>query len=482
MSQETDLGFEEILRALGAGGKTKGEAKTLDEVFTPKVAAVDATIRPEREEHVLPIPHDGMTLKELRDLSVKYKAVIESGAYLALWTDLKATPVSSIDPEIEGRGAMSTQMEEAYDWFRRNGNLEEFDWRVARRKGSTPPGRQGKLKQEILALRVMYKNDKLDDENLYYIRESKPAHFQVVLAFVCIIRAANNINQGVTKGGGYDYKEYQTCNKIIGSSGAIVNKFMELIHTYTRPIEEVKQLLMARRYDVAQKIGMPGVKAGGAVRDAEEFNRPLPGKVTAPTKAPHGMKRLREDYSTIAKLREMAVTKRTKMSEMPAVARLTLTTTMEDKDYNFDDPVYVPEGSPSTLDMRPITAMSNHDLRRWGDILNSASADGNAAAEFARIRLSSSERKVLNNAAWRQTTDGEDALAANSKMTNLVKVVVAATNRLIRIERAAVLPVQQIMSEGKLHEFVVGNKGFVEPGVDYRGVVEGIGAGEMETE
>jgi hypothetical protein len=459
---------------LGGGNSQPKTVNTLEEVLRPPSRPLNENIKPSHAEDVLPVPHEGMTLKELRDLSLRYKKIIEAGAYLALWTDLKATPVSSTDPETEARGLMSSEEEKLYDWFKHNGDLNEFDWKLARRKGFTPPGKETKFKQELLALRIMYKDDKLIDENLYYIREEKPAHFRVVTAYTKVIRAANNINQGITKGTSYDYKEYQTCNKLIGSSGEIVNEFMRVIKSYTRPIEETKELLMARRYDMAKRVGIKMERVGGAIRDARELGRQLPGKVTDPGSRPTGVKRIREDFATLESLRGMGVTKRTKVDELPQFKSVRLEGAPKGEQYRFDSPEYEPETMSGSVTDDSFTRVTNEQMKMYQDAFDAGRPDGQVAKAVSAFNLNTAEIKTLNGAHWRQTSTGSQVLAINGKMTNAVKVLVGAMNRLLRVDPRYGAVVDDAMANGQLQMLIINAHGFMDPRFDAERYYEGL--------
>jgi hypothetical protein len=320
MSDLTAEEFARLMAQVSPKGGKKTVARTLEEAIGGEMAPLDESIAPQKEGEVLPIPSPDMTLRQLAQLMEKYEHVVSEGAYLALWTDLKGTPNESVDPETEGRRHMTGEEERAYDWFKESGDQNEFDWKLSRLPGSTPEHKRRVLHQQILALRLMYANDTLNAENLYWIRKERTHHFKIVLAYAKVLKAANDIRQGQRKGSVLDYKEYQTCNRIIGESGENVNNTLKEIRELTTRIEEANQIVLARRLVVARKCGIDLKAEGSAVRGARELGRQIPGRITAPSKAPAGRRTVRETLQTLEELRSMSITSGMQVEELPKIA------------------------------------------------------------------------------------------------------------------------------------------------------------------
>jgi hypothetical protein len=453
--------YERILRMMG-GSKGKGkEPERLEDVLAVDTAKIDETIRPTKETEVLPIPSMDMTLGELSELMQKYKLVIEHGGYLALFTNLKATPVSSTDPEVEGRQMMGVEEEKLYDWFKSYGRLDEFDWDVCRMKGETPAGKQARFNQELLALRIMYKSDKLDAENLYWLRHERGTHFKVVLAFTKIIRAANNINQGITKGSGYDYKEYQTTNKLIATSGAIVNNFMEDVHKLLKPIEEGKGLIMARRYEMAKKCGISMERMGDAVRDAKELGRSLPGKVTAPFEKPRAVKRLRDNVDTIANLRKLEITKRVRLEDFPKVGDLRVSGAPNADDYDMHVKDYEPT-DPDRPDV--FGGMPFSDVTTVSQVLKAINEDvfdDKMAHSLSTLAVTGPDIDKVKTARIRVNTRGDKTMSVPRGLSQGGTTLVALINRRLRLHPDEEGEIAKRAKDGTIAGWMMSNGGFV---------------------
>jgi hypothetical protein len=309
MSKLTDEDFRALLGRLRVPASGIEQPETLEDVIRKNTAKASVDIRPQTHGQVLPMPRKGMNLNELSELMKKYKRVVEAGAYLVVWTDFAGTPNVTTDPELEGRRSMSETEEKAYDWFKTFGNKDEFDWNECVKASFTSAAKESKLANEVNALRVMYTNNDLNAENLYWIRDNRPAHFVVVKAFAKILRADNDIRQGVGMGNAYDYKEYQTCNKLIATAGAIVNDFMALIRKLTKPIEQANQIIISRRYEMGTRCAIQGRPPGGSVRMARELGIALPPVAGAPSGSPSARRTVRETVRTLEELRTSPVGK-----------------------------------------------------------------------------------------------------------------------------------------------------------------------------
>jgi hypothetical protein len=314
MSSDRDLSeadFALLMSQIAPRGVQTKQPLTLEEAIAGDAGKLDQSIQPRSVGETLPVPDQNMSLGKLAELMGKYKAVVERGAYLAVWTDMKATPNESMNAEEEARRHMTDDEMKAYDWFKQNGNQDEFEWSRCREEGETPPKKQREFHQQLLALRVMYKSDAIDERNLYWIRKNKPAHFKIVLAYTKVFKAANDLRQACTSGELIDYKEYQTCKKIIGEAGQRVNDALKEIRELTNRIDEATQLVIARRLIVGRRCGIDVNKEGSAVRGARELGRTMPGLVTAPGDKPKGKRTLRETMATMEELRNMTIDKNT---------------------------------------------------------------------------------------------------------------------------------------------------------------------------
>lgn len=457
-------------------GASKGKEKVatrLEDVVTTNTAAVDDTVRPTKETEVLPLPHADMTISELSELMQKYKLVVEHGCYLALFTDLKATPVSSIDPEVEGKAMMGVEERNLYEWFKAEGDVNEFDWDECRRKGETPEGKKHRFMQELLALKIMYRNDQLEEENLYWIRHERPTHFKVVVAYTKIIRAANNIQQGVTKGSGYDYKEYQTTNSLIASAGAIVNNFMAEIHKLLKPIEESKGIIMARRYEMAKKCGIKMDRVGDAVRDAKEMGRPIPGKVTAPSEVPKGAKRLRDDIVTIGELRRLAVTKRMKTTDLPLVAEVNLMGAPDVEDYDLAVKNYRPSSPEASGSSSSAPISSINKTNTIIAEIEKDQASDKLAALVSNMTITNDDVNLIRTARVRVAKAGGKSMATPRGLTGIGSILVALINRLLRTKPASEKEIAERIKAGTIGEWMFANGGYVWKSANWQSLSQG---------
>jgi hypothetical protein len=453
--------YERLMLSVGNTAKEKRKPQTLEEVFDKTQVEVDLTVAPRGESEVLPVPHPDMTIRELSELMEKYERTVKHGYYLAKWTDLKATPNMSLDPRTEAKRFMSTEEIEVFDWFEDQGDQNEFNWDKCRKKGETPPGKELRLKQEIMGMRIMYANNDIDAENLYWLRAERPFHFKVVLAYAKVIQAANNIEQGIKKGTAMDWAEYRTCGKLIAEAGSITNKFNEQINRLMKPIQSATGYIQARKLQMAKRCGVDIKTEGEAVRRAREFNKPMPGHVTAPDEVPRGRRTAREDFHTIKDLRSIAITKKVKYAELPKVEDLDLASSARagkrkavEEPYEMNEPTYVPESKGETI-------MTDDVYKGWKKFVEGGERSNDSASAMAKLTVNLKDDELIRTAKWRVGSSGREVIVVSSALSNAGKLCCHLANSVVVREPRMGEVIKEKQRAGHLLSFMRAHGGFL---------------------
>nr|WPN08775.1 hypothetical protein [Ceratobasidium bipartite virus 1] len=285
-------------------------AETIEQAAAQPQAIATRSVGLVTNEGQLPLVTEDMTLKELREVMEKYGKVVERGAYLYEWTGGKAAKLGTLDPKELGRERMTAIERRALDWWEENGDKGEFDWSKCTEEGKVPEGKVGKYNDELRALRWMYGKKDLVLQNWFWVRKNSEARAHVVWALVKIVKASQDITNGLDTSDALGVAEYQTANKIISVASTNVRTFMEGIHKLLRPIDDGLNLVIARKISMGARLGIKQKKVGTANRQAELFGQGKVGKVTKPDDVPTGQKRVREETTTIEALRKLKVSRR----------------------------------------------------------------------------------------------------------------------------------------------------------------------------
>jgi hypothetical protein len=469
MTGLSEVEFQEMLARITAGLGPLRQPKTLEEVLAKNTSEASENIRPRTQAEVLAMPKVGMNLSDLLDLMKKYVKVVESGAYLSVWTDYAATPNITTDPVMEGRRSMSNDEETAYDWFVQFGNLAEFDWDTCRKQGRTPDSKKTKLQTEVDALRLMYKKHDLTEENFYWLRENKQAHFKVVQAFAKIIKAQHDIDQGVPENRVHEYKEYQTCNKLIATCGNAVNDFMALIRKLTKPIEETNQVLIARRYEMGVKCGLKVRKRGALGRRATELGMPTPGTVHAESMTPQGRKTMREAIMTLKELRSDATTAsiaKVKFSDYIQGGKrkepYRSTSPSAWSGYDPGSPKFVMPSSSRSGDVE--VEMYGGGIQKLKELSWRVNAGDEVTEDATMVKdmvAQVDDQEIMERLDVRAGTHGLAQLGLSERLSCVGMVTVACLNRLLRNSKDWLPYVKRAIREGKAEEWMISNGGYI---------------------
>nr|WMI40010.1 MAG: hypothetical protein [Rhizoctonia cerealis orthocurvulavirus] len=295
----------ELMRKAGVGQMRAAAPTTIDEAALPTGAAPTTEAGATKMTDIIPMPKEGMSLVEMKDLYDAYTKIVEMGAFLANWTDMKGASTSTNDPVELGLQRMSALEARLYGWWIEHGVKDEFNWKTCRVQGSTPAAKEDRVKKELAGMQWMYDNPEIDRDNFYWLRAEKPQHFNVVLAYTKIISAAHDIVGGAPERDAMAFKEYQTAKKIIGTMDSNVNEFMRGIHKILQPLQEAKNVVEARKVWAAKKCGITLKTEGTLGHQRKEVDIGRVGVITRPDERPKGQRVERTSVTTLDQLMRM---------------------------------------------------------------------------------------------------------------------------------------------------------------------------------
>ncbi|QTW52604.1 hypothetical protein [Rhizoctonia solani RNA Virus 11] len=369
MSGSFDDILNNIMGTVGGITTAPERAPTIEAATAQPGAEPTKSVGVVQSEGTLPLVNENMTLKELREVMEKYGKVVERGAYLYEWTGGKAAKLGTLDPKELGRERMTAMEKRAIDWWEANGNKEEYDWAECVLAGKVPDGKIGKYNDELRALRWMYSKPDLKMENWFWVRKNSEARAHCVWALVKIVKAGQDLTNGLDTSDALGVAEYQTANKIISVASSNVRVFMEQIHKLLRPIDDGLNMVIARKIAIGTRLKIHQKKEGTANRQAKMFGDESVGKVTKPGDVPLGKKRAREETTTIEMLRKLKVSKKS-INEAPTKGALpTLGHQRNETVRREASPEYRPQSPPPPPPRQTAAELTSRQVREIGQYI-----------------------------------------------------------------------------------------------------------------